>query len=654
MKNRFVLLVVLAVLLALTGSLISAQDMEYNESPMLAEMVAAGDLPPVAERLPVEPQVTAPAIEVGQYGGEMRMGFTGGSPFWGGMWYVTGWEMLVGWKQDFSGVEANIVRDWEVSEDVTEYTFYLREGMKWSDGMPFTSEDVRFYIEDNMMNPEISPSGPVADWLPQEAVEGLAIEVIDDYTFTIKFGAPNGLFLLQLAQWSGREFAAFPAHFMKQFHADYNENVDEIVAAQDGVEDWLGLFNYWKNIEQYFVFPQDNVADMLEYKVKPYVGPWRLTQELGTGTQIRFERNPYYFKVDTEGNQLPYIDTLVGLQYQDGESRTLAMLNGDLDYYKDPSDGDRIVYIDAMDEGRPLGMTFPVNDAANTQSIMFNINTPDPVLAEIFADKNFRIGMSHAINRAEVVEIVHFGQGEPAQLCPHTTSPLSVEGCLDQYVEYDVDLANEYLDRVAPEKNGSGTRLGPDGEPISFVLSVPNTEGWQANWPQVGELLTNYFKAVGFDVLLNVMSNDQFSDDRDQNLIEASIFTAEGGAGLNAILDPRYFVPGELYGMFVNGYHAWRTNAVDSTQVEMTPEMQEWRAQYEAVLALPSQDDQIEAMKTVIQRAMDEFYVIGISTPAPIYQIFSDRMGNMPDGWVKGWIEGVEKITRPEQWYIKS
>ena len=150
--------------------------------------------------------------------------------------------------------------------------------------------------------------------------------------------------------------------------------------------------------------------------------PWITTQPLGTGTQIRLERNPYYWKVDEKGNQLPYVDKLLGISYQDAESRTFAMLNGDLDFIKDPGNENRVVYHDAMNAGKPIQIKYPVSDGANVCSIHFNQTLSDTVKAEVFGSKDFRVGMSYAINRKEVIEIVFAGQGTPAQVAPNTDS----------------------------------------------------------------------------------------------------------------------------------------------------------------------------------------------------------------------------------------
>ena len=273
-------------------------------------------------------------------------------------------------------------------------------------------------------------------------------------------------------------------------------------------------------------------------------------------------------------------------------------------------------------------------------------------MAELFANKDFRIGMSYAINRPEIIEIVNFGQGQPAQPSPIESSPLYNEQLATQYTEYDVDIANEYLDKVAPDRNADGVRLLSNGDPLSFVFSVSNDLSYGTNWEQVAELLIEQWKLVGVDAQLNSIANDLFEEQRDANDLEVTIYTGEGGAGLTALLDPRYYVPGELFGMFGNGWFYWRVDSQENTQVPMPEDMQANRAAYEKVLRAPTQEEQIAEMAGVLQTAADEFYVVGISRPAPSFQPYNSRLGNQADTWIKGWIEGVEKITYPEQWYI--
>ncbi len=648
MKYRTLfILVVLALLAALGATSIYAQD--YHQSPMLDDQVSSGALPSVSDRLPENPDVVTPASEVGQYGGTLRVGFQGTNPGWGGMWYVAGWENLVSWAPDYSGIVPNIAESWDVSDDVTTYTFHLRKGMKWSDGVDFTADDIMFYINDVLFNTELSAGGPSADWLPSLDADQFKAEEIDPYTVKFIFPHPNGTFLYQVATWAGRLITWFPKHYLMQFHKTYNpDGIDALVAAEDGVEDWVGLFNKKAS------GPTDDLNNYFNNLDRPLLFPYVPTSVLGGGTQMTMERNPYYWKVDTEGNQLPYIDNVIGVSYQDNEARTLAMINGDIDYVKDPGDDNRVLYYDAVDSGAPIKIVTALNDGANTNSIMFNMTYDDPVLNPIFNDKNFRIGMSYAINRQEVIDIVDGGQGVPWQVAPLESSPLYNEQLATQYTEYDLDKANQYLDMVVPDKNGDGMRLRSDGQPLSIVFSVSNSELYMTQWPQTAEILTGYWKAVGVDVQLNSMVNDQFVDNKKANNLQMTMYTGEGGAGLNAILDPRYFTPFEYFGMFGNAWYAWFRHVSDAVQVEPPQDIKDLRQTYEDVLSLPTQQQQIDQMKKVLQAAADNFWVIGVSTPPPIYQPIGNRLANYPEGWVKGWIEGVEKITYPEQWYLTS
>lgn len=621
----------------------------YKESPMLAEKVAAGDLPPVEERLPESPRVVQVLGEIGQFGGTMRQGFTGTNPGWGGMWFVAGWECLTQWKADFSGVEMNIAESIDVSDDVKEFTIHLRKGMKWSDGVDFNADDIMFYIEDIIFNKDLSPKGAVADWLPADGADDFKAEKIDDYTVKFIFANPHGTFLYQVAQWNGRHITFFPKHFLEQYHKKYNDKVEDLLEGEEGIEDWIGLFNKYaagptQDTQQYFNVPE-----------RPLLFPWIITKPLGSDTTIEMQRNPFYWKVDPEGNQLPYMDGITGTSFQDDQARVLAMLNGDVDFVKDPGNDNRITYHDAVDDGKPLYIRYNNSDAGNTNTIHFNRNTPDAAKAEIFTNKDFRIGMSHAINRQEVIDIVHNGQGTPSQQGPLDSSPLYNEQCATQYVEFDLDKANAALDKVIPDKGSDGYRLTPDGKPLSIIFTVSNDLSYSSNWDDVAELLIGYWDKVGVKVVLNSVADEQYKVIRDQNEMEATIYTAEGGAGITAILDPRYYVPMEQFGMFGNGWFGWRVKSTVVVQVEPPDWVKDWRNKYEQeVLFAPSQEAQLKAMKEIIQMAADEFWVLGVSRPGNGYYPFSTRLANIPETWIDGWIEGVQKLLYPEQWYLKE
>jgi peptide/nickel transport system substrate-binding protein len=623
----------------------------FKEAPMLAGLVAAGDLPPVDERLPVNPMVVEPLGEIGEYGSELRYGFTGG-PTWGGMLYIAQWEHPVTWKPDFSDFEPNIIEGYDVNSDATEYTWYLRKGMKWSNGDPFTANDILFYLNDFLGNEELFPGGRGADWLPKEQRDGFKADKLDDYTVKITFPNPYGTFMMNLATWGGRQFAQYPFEYLKQFHKDYNPNVGELVAADDAVEDWTALFfkkapSNWGDPGYFFDYPE-----------LPSLGPWIVKQPLGAGTTVIMERNPYYWKVDTAGNQLPYIDRVVASLFQNDESRTFAMLNGDLDFIKDAGDINRELYFDALDAGKPLEIRLPDYDLGNMQSIHFNMTTKDPIKNEIFNQKDFRIGMSYAINRDEIIEVVFKGQGKPAQVCPMESSPLYNETLCNQYIEFDIDLANEYLDKVLPDKDGEGYRLQSDGKRFNPIFTVINDSNEGQHWVQVAEILIEHWKKVGVEALLNSVGDAVWNEQREGNDIEIFMFHGgEGGSGMTAIIDNRWHVPGSHWGIFGNGWTRWYATVdseLDPDAVEPPQYVEDLRALYLEATAQPTREGQIAVMKKVMEASAENFWTIGITRAGTTIQPISSRLGNIPETFFKGWLEGFDKILRPEQWYIKQ
>ena len=615
----------------------------FSEAPMLAAMVSAGTLLPVEERVPINPFVQKTVREVGTYGGDMKWGFVGDWPWGGGMYWMQD-EHIINWKMDYSGVEPNAIEYWETSPDATEYTFYLRKGMKWSDGEPFTADDILFYVEDVIFNDELVVGGPRADWLPQTGAADFKIAKLDDYTVRITFAYPNGLFPLKVATWAGRQWGQFPKHYCQQFHAKYNSQVDELVAAaeEEGILDWVALFNNRCGWGAWYTYPEF-----------PTLYAWVLKQPLGTGTTIVFERNPYFWKVDEEGNQLPYIDTFTGLQFQDAESRLFASMNGDVDAIANPASDDRSLYFEARDAGKPIAIKPTVGDQSGMGSINFNQTTANPILAEVFANKDFRIGMSHAIDRDEVNEVIALGQGTWAQPSPPPDSPLYNERLATQYTEYDVDLANEYLDKVLPNKDAEGYRLDKNGDRFSFILTV-QYESWALFFPKLAELLIKYWDAVGVEAKMSQVTSEVQDLVWGQNQMEGFIWATEGGAGLGSLLEVRCYVPTTYQTFWAYGWALWRENPTSEWAVEPPQWALDAYAKYEFAAGQPSEAAQIEAMKVVLEEAADRFYLIGTVRGPPGYWPHHVRLENVPDSWVQTWPGRSYQIARPQQWFIKE
>lgn len=183
----------------------------FGQAPQLQAMVDAGNLPPVADRLPVEPLVVQPAEGIGSYGGRFVDSWGGGNV---ADFRQFAYDPLVRWSVDGSTVEPNIAKSWDISEDATSYTFHLREGMKWSDGQPFTADDIVFWWEHVENNPKVMTGGPRGEMLNNGGKP--TVTKVDDYTVTFTYEQPNGLFLQNMAGPYGQRVVMFPKHYMEQ------------------------------------------------------------------------------------------------------------------------------------------------------------------------------------------------------------------------------------------------------------------------------------------------------------------------------------------------------------------------------------------------------------------------------------------------------
>ncbi|TVR53767.1 MAG: ABC transporter substrate-binding protein, partial [Spirochaetaceae bacterium] len=216
-----------------TAAATAAVDLDAREAPELAARVAAGELPPLAERLPENPLVVEPLEETGTYGGVWRNVLVGGT-----LTHVTryqGNERLLRWTPEWDGIIPNIAESYDVSPDSRVFTFNLRKGMRWSDGAYLTADDFQFFYEDVISNSTLSPTFPSGF---ASRGEPAVFTKINDYAFRYTFKEPNGTFIL------GNPTPGYwylPKHYLKEFHADYNPNADAEAKAA-GFADWAERF----------------------------------------------------------------------------------------------------------------------------------------------------------------------------------------------------------------------------------------------------------------------------------------------------------------------------------------------------------------------------------------------------------------------------
>ncbi len=274
----------------------------YRESPLSAELVSKGELPALAQRLPDNPMLIKPEDRIGRFGGTWRMAMV---KVENNLFQrVIGYEGLVRWDKAWTRVIPNVAQSYTASPDSKTFTFQLRRGLKWSDGYPFTADDIVFWYEALYRNDELQF---LVETRFKYGKGKLVLEKTDDYTVVFRFDEPQGLFLQGLASVKGAFATNCPRHYLSQFHKDYNPDIDRLVA-QEGVKNWVELFRKksWPTVD---TMPFSMVPEF------PTLFAWVL--EPGAfdsagkpAPVVRAVRNPYYWKIDTEYNQLPYIDRL--------------------------------------------------------------------------------------------------------------------------------------------------------------------------------------------------------------------------------------------------------------------------------------------------------------------------------------------------------
>ena len=610
-----------------------------NQAPEFQEMVNSGTLPPLSERLPSDPLVVEPVESIGQYGGVWRAGLRGGSDnAW--IYRTVAYDQLLSWNRDWSGVRPNVASSFEVSDDSTTYTFHLRPGMKWSDGTPYTANDIVWWFDNVILNEELTPAVPV--WLKSGDTPA-TLTAVDDYTLTWTYAEPNGVLPLRLAAPGGPAVVSYPSHYVQQFHADFNDEAGAD-ATENGFEDWTLWF---RNRIGGGCCGYYNDADL------PVIWAWEISTPAGENTTfVRADRNPYYWKVDTEGNQLPYLDAVVFNFSADPETLVLQALAGEIDYQERHINAlsNKAAFFDAQ-ESAGIVLTNGLASGSNVMEISFNQTHPDPVKDEIFGNKHFRIGLSHAIDRQELIDLVLVGQGTPWQTAPMPSSPYYHERLATQYTEYNVDKANEHLDATGwTERDSDGIRLGPDGEPISFVIDVITVAPQHVD---MLNLISNYWAEVGIKMTPNVLDRTLGQQRLEILEFDAQTWGGPGGIGYSTLLDPRNWAAMHGHSRWGYAWNRWYNFGPDDDFAEVPPEsVQQALAIYDTIQATPDAAEQTRLMMEILDIAADDFYSMGIATPAPPYGVANKNMRNIMDNMPFAWQYPTPGPADTHQWWL--
>ncbi|MEQ7126863.1 ABC transporter substrate-binding protein [Actinopolymorpha sp. B11F2] len=519
---------------------------------------------------------------------------------------------LLRYSRDWSGVVPDVAESYDVNDDKTEYVFHLREGMKWSDGSPFTADDVTFWFDDVFMNDELTPTKSP---LLLSAGKPPTLEKVDDHAVAFRYQTSHGLLARYLAGGNGLELINKPRHYLEKFHQKYVPDTIDRKVRDAGFEDWVALF-----------------LDRADWSLNPdlpTLSPWTLeTPYDGSGTRVVAKRNPYYWKVDPEGNQLPYLDGIEYQVLQTPEVVLLKALGGELDMHSRHINIAENKPVLARDREKGNYRFFDLlPDPMNTALLMLNVTHTDAVKRSVFGNREFRIGLSHALNRQEIIAAIYRRQGEPWQSSPRRETGFYNEKLAKQFISYDVDLANDYLDRAGYSgKDGDGFRLGPDGERIRILFDVASEGNDGPEFPQVAEFVGRYWRDVGVDTVVKTVSPSLVEAKREANEQDVSMVLAFGGT--NVVMDPRAYFPqsgNEYAGPWVEWYESRGASG------ERPPDwVRRQMALYDQLQTTVGEDDQANLMKEILAIAAEEFAFIGINLPAKGYGIVRNDFHNVP------------------------
>jgi peptide/nickel transport system substrate-binding protein len=599
---------------------------EFKEAPILAERVAAGVLPPVAERLPLEPLVLGKKI--GTYGGTM---FVAGP--WAAKTYGAEPYSLYGlavpqhsWEYN---IYPNLAKDIQESEGGSVWTIHLREGTKWSDGSPFTADDILFWWED-VYTMEEAP----AFYTRSQKNSGIwkDIRKIDDYTVQFEFTRPT---LVLFYVWAGKAVAGFQREYWEQYHPRYadKDELDALVK-EEGFESWLKLFAHMTD------------TGGTHNTERPILLPWVLVQ--GAPDDIVMKRNAYFWAVDPDGNQLPYIDELYRFSGLDGEVVNLKALAGELDI----AGVDFETYSLAKErggEGEIVAMKY-ANTTFVEAGLQFNLTHRDPVLRKIFADKRFRFAASHAINREQINQLVYYGLTEPWQAAPWENSVYYHERLAHTALEHDPDKAKALLAEIGLTAGADGVLVRPDGEKLEINLV---TYGGRKD--RIAELIADDLKAVGVDVNLRAMNGGQAYQLIKGNDLDAIIMGGPGMGGEGFIWTGPYasnVVPVDSFdAAWASLWQQWWVS--DGEQGEAPPpELQEALALYTEGLANIDPEVLTANWQRIADIAADNLWTIGTVKSVGYYKIYSSRLENWPRQPLP-FDRGGDK-GRPSIYFLKS
>ncbi|MEM7211415.1 MAG: ABC transporter substrate-binding protein [Pseudomonadota bacterium] len=581
-----------------------------------------GDIPAIEERVPADPLIVdleSRGRVPGKHGDTLRM-FVSRSKDVRYM-SVWGYARLVGYDADYNLV-PDILREYEVSEDGRTITFHLRRGHRWSDGAPFTTEDLRYWWEDVALNSKLSPSGPPVEML----VDGFPplVKVIDEVTISYTWSRPNPRFLPSLAQ-ARPVYIYRPAHYMKKYHANYAkaEKLAERVESS-GKKTWSALHNRKDNL-----YKNDNPK-------LPVLQPW-VNQNKKNSQRYILERNAYYHRIDRNGRQLPYVDRieleiaasgLIPLKASQGEAhlqiRSLAFSDAPVLKKKQSDHG----YVTRLWQ----------SGSASEVAIYPNLNYADPAWRELFRDVRFRRALSMGISRKAINKVLYYGLAKPRAVAALEESPFFNEQDASAWTQFDLEAANALLDDMGlVERDPSGIRRLPDGRRMEIVIE---TAGERSEVEDTLELVATTWEKLGIRLLVKPQDRDVL---RNRAFAGQTMMVAWWGWNIGIptpVSSPKELAPVDQ-ATFTwpkwGQYYQTKGSAGERPDIEEAHELMNMFASW---MDAPDDTRKSQIWRDMLALHADQVFCIGTVSRAPIPVVHSARLQNVPDNGIYAWDPG--------------
>ena len=622
----------IGLILALLIPVLGTARAELQETPLFKQEVVSGELSRVNERVPSDPEM-AGSETVGNPGGELRMLI--GGPKDTRMMVVYGYARLVGYTPALTLV-PDILKSVDV-QDGRIFTLHLRSGHKWSDGHPFTSEDFRYWFEDVAQNSKLSPSGLPVSMLVQGEIP--RFEMLDDTTIRYAWTRPNPLFLPELAG-ADPLYIYCPSHYLKQFHEKYADKATlAALVKKHNQHNWAALHNRMNAM-----YHNDN-PDL------PSLEPWVLKTQ-PPADRFMFERNPYYYRIDEAGHQLPYIDRVI-MSIADSKIIPAKTGAGESDLQARYLRFDNYTFLKQSGERNKYNVRLWRTGPGSQLALYPNLNVNDEIWRGLIRDLRFRRALSLAVNRHEINQAIYFGLAIEGQNTVLPQSPLYRPEYRSAWANFDLSEADRLLDLIGLTKRDSdGTRLLPDGRPMEIIVE---NSGESTEQSDVLELIRDSWRRIGIRLFAKPLQLTLF---RRRVFSGETLMSIDKGIenGLaTAAMSPWELAPTsqqQLEWPKWGQYYETKGKAGEAPDLPSATRLKEL---YEDWLGTALQPDQVRIWHAMLQIWADEVFSIG--TVAGVLQpvVVSEKLHNVPEEGFYNWDPGAFfGIYKPDTFWLDS